>query len=115
MPWFAWIAIVAIVMFTIAQLVSMATGRPLPSGSGDEEDIEDLRERVRELEKAHRSGELEEPTTPTRAEENLAAEDRWRLDMLEARLESLEKEQDADGPGSGSSDSDGTGPEGSAR
>ncbi|GEM_PF-4907129 len=27
MPWFARIAIVAIVMFTLAQLVSMATGR----------------------------------------------------------------------------------------
>lgn len=34
MPWFAWIAIVAIVMFTIAQLVSMATGRPLTHGGG---------------------------------------------------------------------------------
>ncbi len=34
MPWFAWIVIVGIVMVTIAQLVSMATGRPLPSGEG---------------------------------------------------------------------------------
>ncbi|MBP2317059.1 hypothetical protein JOF45_000078 [Nesterenkonia lacusekhoensis] len=32
MPWFAWIAIVAIVMVTIAQLVSMATGRKLSRG-----------------------------------------------------------------------------------
>lgn len=32
MPWFAWIAIVAIVMFTLAQLVSMTMGRPLPGG-----------------------------------------------------------------------------------
>lgn len=80
LPWFAWIAIIAIVMFTVAQIVSMATGRPLP-GSSD---------RNEELEK-NRGPELESPKIPTKSEENMSAEDRWRLDMLEARLEELEK------------------------
>lgn len=102
MPWFAWIAIVAIVMFTLAQLVSMARGRPLPGDGTDEEELKELRERVRELEKAHRAGELEDPKIPTKTEENLAAEDRWRMDMLETRLESLEKKQDDDAEGPGS-------------
>ncbi|MCH8565949.1 hypothetical protein LTH96_09495 [Nesterenkonia sp. LB17] len=77
-------------MFTLAQIVSMATGRPLPGGSDAADEIETLRKRVKKLEKGDK-GELERPQIPTKSEENLSAEDRWRLDMLEARLEELEK------------------------
>ena len=90
MPWIAWVAIIAIIVFGLTQIVSMATGRPLPWGSDSEEEIEALRKRLKKLEK--REGpELEGPKIPTRSEENMSAEDRWRLDMLEARLEELEK------------------------
>lgn len=85
MPWFAWIAITAIIVFGISQVISM-TGN---SSSGEDE-LEELRERVKALEK-ERPRELEEPRIPTKGEENLAAEDRWRLDMLEARLQHLER------------------------
>jgi hypothetical protein len=53
MPWFAWIAIVAILVFGVTQ------------------EIEDR--------------------TPAKSKVNLAAEDRWRIAMLEARLEEVEK------------------------
>lgn len=90
LPWFAWIAIIAIVMFTVAQIVSMATGRPLPGSSDTNEELEALRKRIKQLEK-NGGPELESPKIPTKSEENMSAEDRWRLDMLEARLEELEK------------------------
>lgn len=108
MPWFAWIPIVAIVMFTLAQIVSMTTGRALPWGSEDDEEIETLRKRVKELEEGGASRAPEEPRIPTKAEENLSAEDRWRLDMLEARLEDLEK-QPGNGGASSSDDGGSTG------
>lgn len=90
LPWFAWIAIIAIVVFGVTQIVSMATGRPLPGGSHATEEIEALRKRLKKLEQ-EQQGELEGPKIPTKSEENMSAEDRWRLDMLEARLEELEK------------------------
>ncbi|PRZ13678.1 hypothetical protein [Nesterenkonia sandarakina] len=90
MPWIAWVAIIAIIVFGLTQIVSMATGRPLPWGSDSEEEIEALRKRLKKLEKRG-NPELEGPTIPTKSEENMSAEDRWRLDMLEARLEELEK------------------------
>lgn len=89
MPWFAWIGIVAIVMFTVVQIVSMKTGRAIPGSESDSAELEALRRRIDELE--GRPAELEEPRVPSKSEENLAAEDRWRLDLLEARLEELEK------------------------
>lgn len=96
MPWFAWIAIVAIIVFGGVQVISMLTGRPIPSGSHDAEEIDQLkrrikalRRRVEALEGKAPADELE-PGVPTRREENLAAEDRWRLDSLEARLDRLE-------------------------
>lgn len=89
MPWYAWIPIAAILVFGLIQAVSILSGRPSSEGAYSGE-LEDLRRRVKELEDARAAGELEEPRIPTRAEENLAAEDRWRLDMLEARLENLE-------------------------
>lgn len=90
MPWFAWIAIVAIVIFGLTQVISLiATGRPLPSGANHDE-VEDLKKRIAELETEQRPQELDEHI-PSKTEENLAAADRWRLEMLEARLEELEK------------------------
>lgn len=93
MPWFATIAIVAIIVFGITQIISMATGRPLPKGANHDE-VEELKKRIAELEAAEKPQQLEdEPHLPTKAEENMAAEDRWRLDMLEARLEELEQKR----------------------
>lgn len=101
MHWLAWIVIVAIVVFGITQVISMATGRPLPSGT-DSDEVKKLRKRIEELE-ATRSPQQIEDRLPTKSEVNLAAEDRWRIEMLEARLEQLEKDQKDDGdesPGS---------------
>ncbi len=97
MPWFGWIAIVAIVVFGALQLVSMFSGRPIPWQSRGE-DTQALEDRIAELEKKLDSGEIEAPRAPTRSEENLAAEDRWRLDMLETRLENLEARPGASQP-----------------
>lgn len=94
MPWYGWIAIAAIIIFGLTQAISILTGRPL-TGSSSPEELEELRKRVKELEQARTAGELE-PHLPTKAEENMAAEDRWRLDMLEARLEDLEKKNKPD-------------------
>lgn len=92
MPGWAIVAIVAIVMLTIVQVVAMITRRPLP-GTQDPAELEELQKRIEALE-THRPEIEAEPTIPTKAEANLAAEDRWRLDMLEARLEELEKKRD---------------------
>lgn len=104
MPWFAWIAIVAIVVWGVIAVISMTTGRPLPSGAKRDE-VEELHKRIAELESEPAAPKAEDPL-PTKSEENLAAEDRWRLEMLEARLEELEKrrrrESDGD-PGDPSS------------
>ncbi|WP_022873385.1 hypothetical protein [Nesterenkonia alba] len=93
MPWYGWIVIAAILVFGLTQVISMISGRPIPNttGAADPAEIEELKERIAELERTISAGELEEPTVPTKAEENLAADNRWRLDMLEARLEQLEK------------------------
>lgn len=96
MPWFAWIAVVAIVVWGVLMLIGTITGRPLP-GSADHEDVEELRTRIKELEARASAGQLESGEIPTRREENLTAEDRWRLDMLEARIEHLESRDDDTG------------------
>lgn len=70
----------------------MVTGRPLPGGT-DSEDVKKLKKRIEELEAAQTPPEIED-RIPTKSEVNLAAEDRWRLEMLEARLEELEKNRD---------------------
>lgn len=89
MPWFAWIVIVAIIVGGIVAVLTARTERGI-GAPPDRDELEQLRRRVAELEKHQAPQELEGPHVPTRAEENLTAEDRWRLDMLEARLESLE-------------------------
>jgi BMFP domain-containing protein YqiC len=89
MPWFAWIVIVAILIFGLIQVISMATGRPLAADSESEE-VKKLKKRIEELEASQAPQEIED-RTPTKSEVNLAAEDRWRIAMLEARLEEVEK------------------------
>lgn len=117
MPWFAWIVLTAIIVGGIVAVVTARTERGI-GAPGDREELEQLKRRLSELERRPAAPELEEPHIPTRAEENLTAEDRWRLDMLEARLESLEQqstdEPDSDEPDHGdpghpgdSGDSDG--------
>ncbi|WP_150461905.1 V-type ATPase 116kDa subunit family protein [Nesterenkonia ebinurensis] len=93
MPGWAIVAIVAIILFSIVQITSMVTGKQIPSG-GASDDVEELEKRIRELEAGQERPEIEqEPHIPSKAEENMHAEDRWRLDMLEARLEELEKQR----------------------
>lgn len=91
----------ALLVIGVTQVLRMNSGRPLASG-GSSEEVEQLKRRIAELEagiSAHPEPEPED-RIPTKSEENLAAEDRWRLDMLEARLEELEKRRrrDSDGP-----------------
>ncbi|GAA3059883.1 MULTISPECIES: hypothetical protein [Actinomycetes] len=110
MPWFAWIVLTAIIVGGIVAVVTARTERGI-GAPGDREELEQLKRRLSELERRPAAPELEEPHIPTRAEENLTAEDRWRLDMLEARLESLEGSTgrtaaDADERNSGEPDSD---------
>lgn len=91
MPGWALVAIVAIVLFSLVQITSMVTGRSIPGG-GSRENLEELERRIQELEAVRDRPQLqEEPRIPTKSEENMHAEDRWRLDMLEARLEELEE------------------------
>lgn len=51
-PWFAWIAIVAIIMWGIVMVVGSITGRSMPSSrtTAHEAEIEHLKSRVEELE-----------------------------------------------------------------
>ncbi|GFZ91917.1 hypothetical protein [Nesterenkonia alkaliphila] len=93
MPGWALVAIVAIVLFSMVQITSMVTGKRIPGGSSTDE-VEALEKRIRELEAGAERPQIEdEPQIPSKAEENMHAEDRWRLDMLEARLEDLEKQR----------------------
>lgn len=79
MPWFAWIAIIAIIVWGGLNVFSMATGRPLPGSDkgGDPAELEKLRKRVEALE----SGELR-------------PEVERRIDRLEARVEKRELRED---------------------
>lgn len=86
------IAIVAIVMVGIIQVVGIITGRGR-LGSQDAGELTELQDRLEALEN-WRSESDGEPGIPTRAEIHRAADVDWRLDMVEARLEELEKRED---------------------
>jgi hypothetical protein len=74
MPWFAWIAIVAILVWGGISIYGMASGKPLPwSEGGDPKDIEALKKRLEALESGQAKPELER-----------------RIDRLEARVEKRE-------------------------
>jgi hypothetical protein len=61
MPWFAWIAIVAILVWGGITVFSMVTGKPLPrSDGGDPGELETLRKRIEALEKGTGRPELEQ-------------------------------------------------------
>ncbi|MCY1157454.1 MAG: hypothetical protein MOP51_475 [Citricoccus sp.] len=74
MPWFAWIAIVAILVWGGITVLSMVTGKPLPwAEGGDPQELDTLRKRVEALEKGTARPELEQ-----------------RVDRLEARQDRRE-------------------------
>ncbi|GAA1182172.1 hypothetical protein [Nesterenkonia xinjiangensis] len=100
MPWFAWIVIAAIVVGGLIAVATVWSERGI-GAPPDRDELQRLKRRIAELEEQQSAKQLEGPHIPTRAEENLTAEDRWRLDMLEARLESLEEKStdDDDDPG----------------
>lgn len=75
MPWFAWIAIIAILVWGGLSVFSMVTGRPLP-GSEDKSDPEELaklKKRVKALEAGAITPELER-----------------RIDRIEAKVDKRE-------------------------
>lgn len=98
MTWVAWILLAAIIVGALIVVTTVRSERGI-GAPPDRDELDQLRRRIRELEQQspqtppeHRGPEdREQPRIPSRAEENLTAEDRWRLDMLEARLENLEK------------------------
>lgn len=51
-PWFAWIAIVAIIVWGLVMVVGSISGRSMPSSrsSADQPEIDQLKQRVSELE-----------------------------------------------------------------
>ncbi|MFC7401428.1 hypothetical protein [Citricoccus sp. GCM10030269] len=75
MPWFAWIAIIAILVWGGLNILSMITGRPLPGSDkdGDPKRLEDLQKRIEALETGQVRPEVER-----------------RIDRLEARVEKRE-------------------------
>ncbi|MEO9247052.1 hypothetical protein ABDK96_05120 [Citricoccus nitrophenolicus] len=114
MPWFAWIAIIAILVWGGLSVFSMVTGRPLPGsdaeGKADPKELEALRKRIEALESGQVKPELER-----------------RIDRIEAKVEKREirdNEHDAwerqakrlglDSAGGGEEERDG-GTSGSAR
>lgn len=83
-PWFAWIAIVAIIIWGITMVVGTVTGRDLP-GSANSDEFEKLKKRVKELEaqvgKLPDDGEISSGSAEVPEE-------------LEARLQRLETRAD---------------------
>lgn len=75
MPWFAWIAIIAILVWGGLSVFSMATGRPLPGSDdkGDPKELEALKKRIAALEAGTVKPELER-----------------RIDRIEAKVDKRE-------------------------
>ncbi|WBL19507.1 MULTISPECIES: hypothetical protein [Citricoccus] len=82
-PWFAWIAIVAIIVWGITMVVGTLTGRDLP-GSGSSEELEKLKKRVKKLESQVGSGAIE---AGAGGDDNVRAELEARLERLEIRAQ----------------------------
>ncbi|MGM7666829.1 hypothetical protein [Microbacterium sp. A93] len=61
MPWFAWIAIIAIIVWGGLSVFSMVTGRPLPGSENkaDPEELDQLKKRIKALEAGKVTPELE--------------------------------------------------------
>lgn len=109
MPWFAWIAIVAILVWGGLSVFSMVTGRPLPGsdadGKADPKELEALKKRIAALEAGQVRPELER-----------------RIDRIEAKVDKRELrdhehdawEQQARQLGLDPSDDGGDGPDGGA-
>lgn len=101
MPWFGWIAIVAILVWGGLSLFSMITGRPLPGsdGSGGQE-LEELKKRIEALEQGAASPELERRVDRLEARQDRRdardlEQDRW---TRQARELGLDQGGDPKGP-----------------
>ena len=57
LPWFAWIAIVGILVWGTLQVLELVTGRTLP-GEALKEEVEELRQRLDALEGRPPAGEI---------------------------------------------------------
>jgi hypothetical protein len=101
MPWFAWIAIIAILVWGGITVFSMATGKPLPwSEGGDPGELDRLRKRVEALEKGTDRPELEQrverlEARQDRREARDLEHDRWSQRARELGLD------EGGGPGHG--------------
>ncbi|MGO1883947.1 MAG: hypothetical protein ACTH3G_01075 [Citricoccus sp.] len=75
MPWFAWIAIIAILVWGGISLYGMASGKPLPwsEDTTDPQELEKLKKRIDALESGQAKPELER-----------------RIDRIEAKVEKRE-------------------------
>ncbi|NUL47622.1 hypothetical protein F7P69_20805 [Cellulosimicrobium funkei] len=76
MPWFAWIAIIAILVWGGITVFSMVSGKPLPwseDEGGDPRELEALKKRIEALESGRVKPELER-----------------RIDRIEAKVEKRE-------------------------
>ncbi|MFC0248579.1 hypothetical protein ACFFIO_08690 [Citricoccus parietis] len=75
MPWFAWIAIIAILVWGGLMVFSMVTGKAIPGSDGesDPKELERLKKRIEALESGQVKPEVER-----------------RIDRLEARVEKRE-------------------------
>ncbi|MGO1182269.1 MAG: hypothetical protein ACTHZ5_03990 [Micrococcaceae bacterium] len=83
LPWFAWIAIVAVIVWGVVMVVGTVTGRDLP-GSGSSDELEKLKKRVKELESREGAGAGEVSGAEG---ESVRAELESRLERLEIRAE----------------------------
>lgn len=104
MPWIAWVAIVAILVWGGITVLSMVTGKPLPwsDQAGGTDELEKLRQRVKALEKGTARPELEQrierlEARQDRREARDIEHERWAREARELGLD--EDGGPARGPG----------------